>query len=201
MCNIDIEDIAWGDGCANEGGLKVKAWYALYADVDDIPAPLAIDYASSATVASDITMKAGKYFRPIYSDLEASSFAGESQGETSMLSSANRYTFKQFGTRAQLVGMINALRNKSLIIIVEDLAGNKRIIGSMALPAKMESFGEIGGAKASDEKSVAFTIYAPGKQAYFYTGEIPIDPGIPLNAIVDELGDPIVDEFGDFLIE
>ncbi len=178
MCNFATEDILPGDGCNNEGGLKVRAWYALYEDIQVFAAVggSPANYAASATTTVDFTMKAGKYFKELYSDLEMSQYAGESQGEVNNLSAANRYTFKQAGTSAQLVGLVNSIRNKNIIVIIEDLAGNKRMIGTEALPAKLESFSEQGGMKVADEKSLSFVVYAPGRLPLFYAGTVPVAP-------------------------
>lgn len=178
MCNFAAEDILSGDGCANNGGLKVKAWYALWDDIDTFAAPPAspTGFADSATTATPFVMKATKYFRELHSDLEMSQFAGESAGAVNNLSAANKFTFKQAGTSPQLVGLLNSIKNKNLVVIFEDLAGNKRIVGSEALPAKLESFAENTGAKVADEKSVTFVVYAPGDLPLFYAGDVPVEP-------------------------
>jgi hypothetical protein len=178
MCTFASEDILAGDGCANNGGLKVKAWYALYDDISVFAtAPASpTGFADSATTSTGYTMKAAKYFRELHSDLEMSQFVGESAGSVNNLSAANKFTFKQAGTSKQLVGLLNSIKNKNLVVIFEDLAGNKRIVGSEALPAKLESFNESTGAKVADEKSVTFTVYAPGDLPLFLAQTVPVEP-------------------------
>lgn len=196
-CIATSENIFAGN-CGVLGGLKVKAYYAFTNDISFFPQPIApTTFEQAATVTADFVMKPGKYFRRLTGDLEMPMLSGESAGGVNNLSAANKYKFAQAGTSAQLVGLVNAIKNRSIVLIVEDLAGNKRIIGSEGLPAKLESFSENTGAKVADAKVLEFTVYAPGDLALFYTGVVPLPPE---NIVVDELGEAITDEVPDFII-
>jgi hypothetical protein len=201
MCNIAPENIT-GNRCGTLGGLAVIAYYAYSNDIATFPAPPVpgADYADSATVATDFVMKPGKYFYKAVGDLELPSLSGESAGGVNNLSAANKYRFAQAGTRAQVVGFINSIKNRSVVFLVQDLEGNTRIIGQDGLFAKMESFREATGAKVADEKVIEFTIYAPGNLAYFYTGVVPLEPELPEFLIVDENDNPLVDENDNYIV-
>lgn len=177
MCDFEIEDLASADECQKEGGMKVKFHYALAKDVETVPEPdpLAATYAESVTVTTDFVMKTGKYFREAEGEMEQLQLMSESQGELGSLSAKNDYNFLYRGTSKQMVGFLNAVKNAYLYLIVEDLHGNKRMLGQVGLPAKISSFSEDSGKAVADAKGIAFTVYAPGKLPYFYEGAIPVE--------------------------
>jgi hypothetical protein len=178
MCDFNPEDIVQSDDCKTTGGVAVTAYYALHADIDTFPVPPAspTNLAESATITTPFVMKATKYFHRLDGDLEMQSLNTESAGSLGNLAAMNRYKFRQAGNSPQLIGFINAFKNKNLQLIVEDADGQKRTVGNQRLPARMESFQVQTGEKAGDDKFVEFIMYGPGLVSLVYDSTVPVAP-------------------------
>lgn len=178
MCEFDPEDVI-GEACGTKGGLKVRAYYAFASDIDTPfpkPNPNAANLAEAATVTADFIMKTGKKFWVLDADLDAPDLVAESQGNLNNLSADNKYTFRKSGTSKQLVGWLNANRNRSIVLVVEDRDGNRRVLGEDGVYAKVVSFQENTGKVVGDDKFIEFVVYAPGDIPYFYEGAVPLTP-------------------------
>lgn len=177
MCDFAAEDLMPSDGC-HTGGMKVKAWWAYYIDVEIFPSPPAVptNFTESVTIATPLVMKAGKFFKTMEGDLEMISLNSESAGGMNSLSAVNKYKCRLSGTSRQLVGFLNSSKNKNLALVVEDSDGNKRLLGKDGIPAKIEGFSEQSGEKIADAKFIEFTVYFPGTLPYFYDAAVPIAP-------------------------
>jgi hypothetical protein len=146
------------------------------------PAAIPASFAAAATALGDWGMRAGTRFHRIEGDLEMQSLGSESQGVMGNLASATAFRFRQAGNSAQLIGFLNAFRNRNLALVMVDADGQQRILGSRRLPAKIIDFTVQTGEKAGDDKFVAFTVHHVGHVPYVWAGAVPLEPAGNLRA-------------------
>ncbi len=203
MCDFDAEDILAGNECHKEGGLLGVAYYAFAEDIEEWPSlpNSPANFAESATLEGDFVMKPGKYFSMLESELEMSEYKGEGQGSISALSAIGRHTFRQVAPSSQVVGFVNANKNRRMALVFEGYDGSRRLLGKQSWPARIASFEEGTGQKLAEERYITFVMDAGKSLPFYYAGEIPLQPSTPEGIIVDEFGEDIVDEFGNNIIE
>lgn len=176
--SANFADMLWADGLENMGGLKTIGYYALWADIEEWPALK----ANPATAAEEVTlqgnfrMKTGKYWHKLYSTMETSELKDENQGEPDGQSFVHKATIFYPGTKPEALGFAKLANNSSMVFIFEEISGgNRRVIGSQGIPAKVKPSFTVGKATA-DRKGMTMEIqcygYAP---ALLYDGVLELE--------------------------
>jgi len=172
--STNFADLLWGDGLENMGGLKTIGYYALAADIEIWPSLP----ANPATAAQEVTleghfrMKTDKHWYKLYSTMETNEMMDENQGEWDGQSFVQKATIFYPGTKADALGFAKLANNSNMIFIFEEMSGgNRRVIGSKGIPAKVKPSFTVGKATA-DRKGMTMEI-----QSYGYT-PAPIYDGV-----------------------
>lgn len=175
---IAQEDIVKSGARDNDGGLKIFAFYALLEDILTFPVvpPTPTDLSDSVTITDDFVMKTGKKFWKIESTLETSGLDGSMVGERDGRSAENMLDLQHPGSNKSFIGWLEENKNRNLVLIVEEIGGSFRVIGSPGLPASIEKATFPSGKKVADAKKIEVTIKSIGRIAPYYEGTIPITP-------------------------
>lgn len=165
---VDLDDVDHVDGANNTAGIGQYIYYCKESDIDVLPTVVQPDPTQSGsledlvTITDNIVMKPGKKFNKIYVTLETGKLDSESQGEIDGVSYLNKLEFLVPGSEDKTLGLQAYAKNASLIFIVPELDGKKRMLGYRAYPAKMISAPGTTGQKAADRKAVTFTFQSAG---------------------------------------
>lgn len=194
-CNrVDMADLDWADGNDNTAGIGQNIYVAKFSDIETLPDPILNDstgsgsFADLVTISSNIVMKAAKSFWKIYVTLEKGSLNHESQGEMDGMSFLNKLKFFHPGSKAEVLGFAQWCKNSSLIFIVPELDGAKRILGHNLYPAKMISAPGGTGEKTADLKGTTFEFQSARKgPAPIFTGRVQVS-GVGSGADADSDG-------------
>lgn len=166
-----IESVITPTGGDNDAGLKRTFFFGLAADVltDAIFASSPTTYAGKMTNTAAIAMKSTKRMWELQVTIEKdNALDSESQGEFGSLSAKNVVRGVQAKVTAAMAGWLEQHKNDEMIFLVSELNGQLRKVGTLDLPAMIESFKITGGGKVSDAKNVAFNIFSVGRIASFY---------------------------------
>ncbi|NCD40938.1 MAG: hypothetical protein EOL88_02485 [Bacteroidia bacterium] len=176
--STNFADLLWSDGTENMGGLKTIGYYALWADIDEFPSfPAApATAADEVTLEGNFRMKTGKYWKKLYSTMETSELIDENQGEWDGQSFVHKATIFFPGTKAEALGFAKLANNSNMVFIFDELSGgNRRVIGSEGIPAKVKPSFTTGKATA-DRKGMTMEIQCYGyTPAPLYDGVIEIE--------------------------
>ena len=179
MPPVEFEDLLAVDGQDNTSGLAVDIYVAKIDDILTLPEPVLNDstgsgkFADLVTISGDIQMKPGKYFRKIQAIIETAKLDGTLQGEMDGKSSLNRLDFTLAGNKADALGFQQWAKNGSLVFIVQDQDGKKRILGHRAYPAKFVEGVGTTGAASTERKQITFAFQSVRKGAApYFTGRV-----------------------------
>jgi hypothetical protein len=164
--STNFEDMLWSDGQENMGGLKTIGYYCLWADIDEWPSFPAspTSAAEEVTYQGNFRLKPGKHWNKLYSTMETSKVDDENQGEWDGQSFIHKANIFYPGTKAEVLGFAKLANNSSMVFIFDELSGgNRRVIGSEGIPAKVKPSFTTGQATA-DRKGMTLEI-----QCYGYT--------------------------------
>ncbi len=175
---LDLEDVIWGNGQNNDGGLETIMYYARISDFATIEAlPTATDFSDKMVIAGDHAFNTGKCFKKIGITLEKGSLVSNMVGERNSHSFENMATFGFPGNEAEALAFIEEVKNDDLICLVVELAtGQVRQLGSEKVPAHFESGETSTGTAVADFKGNNYVIKSVGRIAPVYTGAIVITP-------------------------
>ncbi len=175
----DFNDLLWPDGTDNIGGTEVNHYYAPLADIDVFPSLPAVP----ATLAEEVTIddvfefKTGKKFLKVYSTLDTGKVEDKSVGEFDGRSFEHSFEFVFPGSRAEAFALIRKMNNSNMVFIASEANGQKRVIGSLAFPAKMSMSDATTGQKTADRKQITIKVESRGvTPAPIYTAAIPLTP-------------------------
>ena len=173
--------MTWTDGAKNMGGLKTIGYFAPVADVLNFPelpaAPATAEEEVTLESVTGFTMKTGKRFWELYSTQETSEVTDEPQGEPDGMSFVHKAAIFFPGTSVEALAFAANVNNSNMVFIFEEASGtNRRVIGSVAFPAKCKVTATTGKATA-DRKGISMEIQSYGyTPAPLYTGTIPLTP-------------------------
>lgn len=168
--NVDTQDLTHLSGSDNTPGIQQQVFYAVLEDIDMLPLPAQDDSASPTgtfadlvTITADIIMKAGKQFHSIYVTLEEGDLKHEGQGETDSMSYKNTLEFSHPGSKAEVLGFAQWVKNNNIVFLVPEVDGQVRLLGSRAYPAKLSAAPGGTGKKSTDGKKTTFTFHSSRK--------------------------------------
>ena len=139
--NIVPEDILFGDGQDNMGGLATLHAWAPVSHFDAIGEIKAdpTTFAEGGEIETAHTFKAGKGWLKLYSTEDTSGLMDESVGERDGKSFKNKVTVFHPGTKSAVLGLIRYLNNTGVIFLAQESEGAFRQVGSRRFPAKIDS--------------------------------------------------------------
>lgn len=177
---MDLHDLTGATGpcgAANVKGIAVQIHVACACNVATIPTPPAYDPATpgaSVTIATDITMQAGEYFRTIDVITDRGAVRSALEGPQGSQSFRNSLEFALAGSDPATLAWWEQSKNGCLIAIVTEKTGRKRLIGNLLSPAHYESL-EVSNSSEANE-GVGMLFDTTGKIAPVYEGVIPLAP-------------------------
>jgi hypothetical protein len=164
----------------NTGGLAMKFYFGLHADVESFPteptSPATL--AAAAALTGDITMKAGKRMFEFSTTEDTAKLDFNPIGEEGGKGVEIALTIHAPGLSSKLLGFMNATRNEDLVLIVEDNEGQKYLMGNELRSAKLKSADGAGTGAVKEGKRgipMVFSFYTGA--VYIYTGSIPLTAG------------------------
>jgi hypothetical protein len=179
--STNFEDMLWADGQENMGGLKTIGYYALAADIDEWPTLKSnpTSAAEEVTLQGNFRMKDGKHWRKLYSTMETSKIDDENQGERDGQSFNTTAEIFYPGTKAEALGFAKLANNSNMVFILDELSGgNRRVLGTQGLPAKVKPSFTTGTATA-DRKGMTMEIQCYGyTPAPLYEGVIELESDV-----------------------
>lgn len=174
---LSTADVLKASGGDNFAGLKRFAYFARLDDIDTFPAhDTATGYDDKTLISSDITFTTGNCFKKLQLEVGKSNLDSVAAGERGSKSTENTALLYHSRVSKEILGWIEEHKNDDLVIIVEELDGKARLLGSADLPATIENFEIMGGAEVSDEKSAKITVRYVGHIAPVYEGTISVTP-------------------------
>ena len=180
---MNLTDILWQQGTENMGGLKVIGYYAPIEDIANFPElpenPSTPEEEVTLESTTGFTFVTGKNFLKIYSTQETGEVISEPQGEVDGQSFVHKATIFFPGSKAEAMAFMKLVNNANMVFVFEEATGGaRRVIGSVAFPAKCKPSHTTGKATA-DRKGMTLEIQSFGTTpAPFYTGPIPLTPAV-----------------------
>lgn len=163
----------------NYSGLKRTFYIALAADVFTWPTltdPV-VTLTDLVTFDAGFTMKTGKRFWRFEAMVRKSNMSFTLGGQRGSKSFINRVELVRTDLSAELIGFITGYMSMPIVLIVETLDGDLRVIGTEGLPAFMEESEGNSGSDTTDDKEARIIIESVGDPAGFYTGlTVPLTP-------------------------
>ena len=176
-----LQDLIWPNGQDNDGGVGSEHYYALIDDVRTWPviAPTPTNFTGKVTLTGSFVMKPGKKFQKIYCTLEKGMIASTQVGERDGKSYETIATLHFPGNTPEMIGFLEHLKNSNIVLVVRELMGTQRVLGSQYLPANIETSAVTTGTAVADLKGATFTVRSIGRIAPIFTGSVPLEPAPP----------------------
>lgn len=175
---IVLTDLDW-DGGDNTGGVQQYFHFIQFSDIQTMPKPIVDDsdgngnLSDLVTISDNIVMKANKYPYKHYGTLEKSLLDSNLQGERDGKSFMNEFTFFKPGSKAEVLGFSQWMKNRKGIWLVPEHDGQVRIVGSNSFPAFCKDMKITVGGKSGDEKGALITVESARKgPAAIFTGKV-----------------------------
>ena len=174
--SIAYDDVEYAVGQNNDAGTQTEIFWAPLADVltfPKVPADPA-DFTTAVTITGDFVMKPGKKFNTLYCTLEEGEVTSSLVGERDGKSMENMINGFYPGNKAQILGFIEWAKNTPLVMVVKELEGQMRIMGSDGLPCYIETADLTTGKKVADRKGITWSAKSVGRIAPILTGAVPL---------------------------
>lgn len=157
----------------NMGGLIDKIYITFVDDVKNLHLPDAETSDRPMVITQDIELKAGKRFSEWYFTQGTGKFSSALVGETDGKSQepSAEFTIPKYDEVSQT--QISTMQNEDAILIVILASGDKVILGTEEIPAKLMEGGGDTGAAYADKNATRFMFKASSRfGAYFYEGSL-----------------------------
>lgn len=172
-----LQDVNRTDGNDVTPGLKTIAFVALCSQIATFPNVVgATNPGDKVTIDDDIIFATGGKFYKFYTTREKGKFTQKLDGERDCRSFEYMYEFSFPGNTPEALGVINNIKNANTVWVVDDLDGNKRLLGSIDNPCEVTVAEEDSGDKFNTYKGYKITVRATGKPAPFYNGAVSLTP-------------------------
>lgn len=179
---MDTQDLTHLAGSDNTPGIQQTIYYALLEDIQLLPPPDVDDsaavtgtFADLVTITADIVMKPGKQFHSMYVTLEEGELKHEGQGETDSMSYKNTLDFAHPGSKPEILGFAQWVKNNNIVWLVPEVDGQVRLLGNRAYPAKLASAPGGTDKKSAGAKKTTFTFHSSRKgPAPIFKGKVSI---------------------------
>jgi hypothetical protein len=171
----EFSDLIWAQGSDNMGGLRGKIFYCPTEDILSEPT-IATD---KITYTGNYVCKTGKNFVSIYHTLGTGKIDDGTVGERDGKSVENTLEFFFPGGKKEVAAFKRRAQNTPCIVIAKDSDNNYRVIGSLDLPAYLESGSGTTGAASADRRGTTFQFKAEAAHPpMFYEGTVPLTPAV-----------------------
>lgn len=161
----------------NMGGIPQVVYYALHKDVASWPVrpkPTAT-LEQMGELSGNVVMKAGKAFRKFYVTDDEGKLDFEGVGEKDGKSFVLKLRMYSPGLTGKVMGLLNLIKNESLVFIVPDNNGNHFVLGDELRPATLDSIEAMTTGQKTEERPGVGMIFAyKTANVYRYKGNIPI---------------------------
>jgi hypothetical protein len=168
---ITAKQIVRNPNPQNIAGLTGKHYYAFVEDILTFPAALTPDFLAATSFGQLVTiplldpfvMVVGKYFHPFPCTEETGNVKSTLVGPTDSKAFENVASFENAGNNDALAGAIAYTANKPVIVIVHELNGTLKVVGTQQYPARLDTADRSGGVKVADGNMTkhSYKCYAP----------------------------------------
>lgn len=162
----------------NMGGIPQVVYYALHKDVASWPVrpkPTGSTLEKMGELSGNVVMKAGKAFRKFYVTDDEGKLDFEGVGEKDGKSFVLKLRIYSPGLTGKVMGLLNLIKNESLVFIVPDNNGNYFLLGDALRPATLDSIEAMTTGQKTEERPGVGMIFAyKTANVYRYKGNIPI---------------------------
>jgi hypothetical protein len=172
-------DVLFADGKDNMGGITKRAYIVFLSSLLTVAKPVAnpSTYAARVTIEADHVLKTGKKLIEVSVLYDKSGVESPSVGMRKGMSSKPKMTLVAAGNEADMVGLIDLLKNSDCLTFAEpqEEDGDHLIqIGTEGLPASLTSYAISTGTGPEGEKTCTMVFEAPSRAPYyFYKGDLP----------------------------
>ena len=175
---MDLSDITYTSGQDNTGGLTQEFWFAKASDIATWPTvktkALATTVEELMNYSGNFTMNSGKKFFTGYLTWGTGELKWSAQGPVDSKSFKHSFEFSRPGCNANSLALLDLVKNDNLVFIVLDKDGNKRVLGSEFLSAKLERAEGTTGKSGEDSKADVMTFVSELQgPPRFYVGTVP----------------------------
>lgn len=162
------------------GGVSFQLYWALWDWVLTWPtvAPTPTELSEEIEYVDDIVFKTGFQFHVLQINQNTSQNIITPTGDAQNIMFQNRITINKSGIPKDFLAWVNHVKNKSMVLLAQDLCGEMRMIGNQCNPAKMYPEGEFNSGTPGNSKNSQVVIGNDGLPAYYYPGAIPLTPAI-----------------------
>jgi len=176
----EILDLVKNCGAANPPGIKTRLYVVCACDIVTFPDRLAFNAASagdSVTLDGDIVLDTNKAFKILDIITKTGKVIDTLVGAVGSKSYENTLDGVIATTDADVLEWLEQNANGCFVVIAEEVSGQKRVIGTMDVPAYLETATADTGAASGDQRGATIQIKAEtGLVASVYTGAIDLDP-------------------------
>lgn len=177
--SVSFAAIDYADGTKTNPGINQYIYMSPVSDILTIQKPVsnASTYAASVTIATAHVMKTGKKFEKVYCIRDKGMLESKGLGGLKMKASETELKIFIPGTKAELKGFFEHIKNRDLIILAPGRDGEIHQLGTEDLPCSLKEFSWKTGEKAGDDVGAELTFSASGEIAWTYAAAIPLTPG------------------------
>jgi|NOAtaT_7_FD_contig_123_35976_length_850_multi_3_in_0_out_0_2 hypothetical protein len=177
--SVNFAQIDYADGTKTNPGINQYIYMAPVSDILTIqkPASTPTTYAASVTISTAHVMKTGKKFEKIYCIRDKGMLESKGLGGLKMKASESDLKIFIPGTKAELKGFYEFIKNRDLIILAPGRDGEIHQLGTEDLPCSLKEFSWKTGEKAGDDVGAEITFSASGETPYTYAAAVPLTPG------------------------
>lgn len=136
----------------NDGGY-VTFWTIPVADVTTIPAV----GSGTQTISTDLTLAVGKVWKRHYFKAQTANLKSDSVSEDGTGGYDVTFTAILEAYRDEVLEAIRVHKGQELLLIVEDLNGNKKLVGTLDRPVRLSKDAFDSGTKAVDKPTFTLT--------------------------------------------
>lgn len=176
MCLLD--SLTWDECNTNPGGMQTMHAYGEIGDVLEWPEVIDPDGLSdSVTIADDIVMKPTKQMYDLYTTMDTAEVKDESVGEIDGKSFESTFEFFHPGSKAKMMALASKVNNGNFFFVVKEADGQKRLFGSPAFPAKIDTSSITTAKDTKGRKGWTAKFRTRGSTPVpIYTGAVPLSP-------------------------
>jgi hypothetical protein len=182
---LNAKNISRKNNQKNIGGLAQDHYYAFADDIDVWPDGLNPDFDAAASYEALVNlptddifvMKTGKFFYTFPCILETGQVKSTMVGPLGSHAFENTAVFGNPANLDELTGHLAFIANKPLVVLVRELNGTVKVVGTKEYPAQVDSYESTNGEKVADGnmQKHGFKSYGciPSPN---YLGAIPLQP-------------------------
>lgn len=179
-CTSILKSMDWCQGKPARPGIKRRIFYALIADIMNWPGldKDELGRIISATYKGNFSLAEGVKFQSIDHLADKAEFKSEIQGEYPSQTFKNTITVVHPGIGPEAAAATAAMLNSNIVVLVEDMEGRFRVVGSQYYDTKV-TISRDNGQGPTGTAGTTITFEASDLvDSPFYEGEIPTEDGI-----------------------